>query len=72
MSAYNISLGRPAVIVIDDTNHLATHVPGTLEKLQEKAKLWADTNIAKVKIKRFKSVNRRLGLSLATYIFPLS
>ena len=56
MSGHNISLGRPAVIVIDDTNHLATHVPGSLEKLQEKAKLWADTNIAKVNVKRCQSI----------------
>ena len=40
--------GRPVVIVIDGANVLTDHFPGALEKLQEKAKLWADTNICKV------------------------
>ncbi|KAK2156979.1 hypothetical protein LSH36_201g03035 [Paralvinella palmiformis] len=38
--------GRPAVLVIDGVNCLPRKV--VLEKLQEKAKLWADTNIVKM------------------------
>lgn len=41
--------GRPAVIVIDNINHLTErHNDGCLEKVQEKAKLWSDTNIVKI------------------------
>lgn len=39
---------RPAVIVIDGVNWLVEVQPGALERLQEKAKLWADTNIVKM------------------------
>ena len=40
--------GRPVVLVIDGANSLTKHMPSALHKLQEKAKLWADTNIVKV------------------------
>ena len=40
--------GCPVVLIIDGTDNLDKHLPGTLAKLQDKAKLWADTNIAKV------------------------
>ena len=40
--------GRPVVLVIDGVNSLGTHEPEILSKLQEKAKLWADTNAVKV------------------------
>lgn len=40
--------GRPIVLVLDGVDGLNNSMPGALEKLQEKAKLWADANIAKV------------------------
>lgn len=40
--------GKPVVIVIDNVNWITDSMPGALERIQEKAKLWADTNIAKV------------------------
>jgi hypothetical protein len=47
--AYMQKTGRPVVIVIDGINYLTqSRHPGTLEKLQDKAKLWADTNIVKL------------------------
>lgn len=39
---------RPIVLVIDGANCLEQYMPGALEMLQEKAKLWADANVAKV------------------------
>lgn len=45
---YMIRSGRPIVLVFDGVNSLNSYIPGALEKLQEKAKLWADANIAKV------------------------
>lgn len=40
--------GHPVVLVIDGANGLQSHQPGALEKIQDKAKLWADTNTVKV------------------------
>jgi len=40
--------GRPVVLIIDGANSLPAHMPGALEKIQDKAKLWADTNTVKV------------------------
>ena len=40
--------GRPAVLVIDGINCLQRTMPGALERLQEKAKLWADSNTVKL------------------------
>ncbi len=40
--------GKPVVLVVDGVNNLSKDIPGSLEKLQEKAKLWADTNSVKV------------------------
>lgn len=40
--------GRPVVLIIDGANTLLNHMPGALEKIQDKAKLWADTNTVKV------------------------
>ena len=47
-SKYATQHGKPVVLIIDGTNILTEHYPGTLEKLQEKAKLWADLNICKI------------------------
>ena len=40
--------GRPVVLVIDGVGSLSTHMEGATQLLQEKAKLWADTNVIKV------------------------
>jgi len=40
--------GRPVVLIIDGANSLPGQMPGALEKIQDKAKLWADTNTVKV------------------------
>jgi hypothetical protein len=40
--------GRPVVLVIDGVSSLSGHMEGAIELMQEKAKLWADTNIIKV------------------------
>lgn len=40
--------GRPVVLVLDGVNGLSKQMPGALEKIQDKAKLWADTNTVKV------------------------
>ena len=40
--------GKPAVIVIDGVNWITDFMPGALERLHVKAKLWADTNVAKL------------------------
>ena len=40
--------GRPAVIVIDGADFIAKHLPEGMARMQEKAKLWADTNIVKL------------------------
>lgn len=40
--------GRPAVLVIDGINSLSLSMPDVLERIQEKAKLWADTNTVKL------------------------
>ena len=45
---YMQKTGRPAVIVIDGVQWISSHTPGGLQRIQEKAKLWADTNIAKI------------------------
>ena len=45
---YMMETGRPVVLVIDGINNLSQHMPGALEKLQDKAKLWADTNTVKM------------------------
>lgn len=47
---YMQSTGRPVVIVIDGVNTLARARSGSVvvERLQEKAKLWADANIVKL------------------------
>ena len=45
---YMMKTGRPVVLVVDGVNSLPTSMPDALQILQEKAKLWADTNIAKV------------------------
>ncbi|ESN91777.1 hypothetical protein HELRODRAFT_165853 [Helobdella robusta] len=45
---YMLKTGKPVVIVIDGINNLVKQMPGALEKLQDKAKLWADANIVKV------------------------
>ena len=45
---YYSNRGRPVVLVIDGVDYLADHLPGYLERIQSKAKLWADTGIAKV------------------------
>ena len=39
---------RPIVLVIDNINYLCEHHVASIERLQEKAKLWSDANIAKV------------------------
>lgn len=45
---YMSRTGRPAVIIIDDVGWVGRHMKSALHLLQIKAKLWADTNIAKV------------------------
>ena len=40
--------GKPVVIVNGNVNWITEFLPGVLERTQEKAKLWADKNIAKV------------------------
>ena len=45
---YMMKTGRPVVLVVDGVNYLPTSEPDAPQILQEKAKLWADTNIAKV------------------------
>ncbi len=40
--------GRPVVLIIDGVEWLAKHMPSSLEKIQEKAKLWSDANIVKL------------------------
>jgi len=40
--------GRPVVLIIDGIDSLRVQMPGALEKIQDKAKLWADTNTVKV------------------------
>ena len=45
---YSQKEGVPVILVIDGADNLDKHLPGTLAKLQDKAKLWADANIAKV------------------------
>jgi|SRR6218665_122456 len=40
--------GRPVILIIDGANTLLHQMPGALEKIQDKAKLWADTNTVKV------------------------
>lgn len=40
--------GRPIVLVIDNIDYLCEHQKSALERLQEKAKLWSDANIAKI------------------------
>jgi len=45
---YTQKTGRPVVLVLDGVNNLTAHMPGALEKIQGKAKLWADMNIVKV------------------------
>ncbi|ELU07812.1 hypothetical protein CAPTEDRAFT_193185 [Capitella teleta] len=40
--------GKPVVLVIDGMDALVKYAPNTMRKLQEKAKLWADTNIVKI------------------------
>ena len=45
---YTRQHGRPVVLVIDGVPSLIQRMPGALEKLQEKAALWADMNIVKV------------------------
>jgi len=47
-SMYMQDTGRPVVLVIDGVDNLPGQMPGALERLQEKAKLWADTNTVKV------------------------
>jgi hypothetical protein len=46
--AYLKATGKPAVLVIDETDTLLLNSPKIMQRLQEKAKLWADTNIVKV------------------------
>lgn len=46
--AYMTRNGRPMVLVVDGANSLEQYMPGALRMLQEKAKLWADANIAKI------------------------
>ena len=47
-SRYRRTSGKPAVVVIDGIDWLQLHMPGAIERLQEKAKLWADSGIIKV------------------------
>ena len=46
--AYAQKKKRPSVLVVDNIDHLTRHHKHILEKLLEKAKLWADSNICKV------------------------
>ena len=46
---YMQKTGRSVVLVIDDINCLNVSMPGALDKIKEKAKLWADTNTVKVR-----------------------
>lgn len=46
---YMQKYGRPVVLVIDGIENLAVSMPGALDKVMEKAKLWADTNTVKVR-----------------------
>jgi hypothetical protein len=39
--------GRPVVLIIDGINTLNASMPGALDKMMEKAKLWADSNTVK-------------------------
>ena len=45
---YRKKTGKPVVIVNGNVNWITEFMPGVLERIQEKAKLWADKNIAKV------------------------
>jgi hypothetical protein len=45
---YMQETGRPVVLIIDGINTLNAAMPGALDKLMEKAKLWADANTVKV------------------------
>jgi len=45
---YMQKTGRPVVLIIDGINSLPSSMPQALEKLMEKAKLWADSNTVKV------------------------
>lgn len=45
---YMVETGNPVVLVIDGINDLKKEMPGALEILQDKAKLWADANIVKM------------------------
>lgn len=45
---YMLKTGRPVVLIIDGINNLERHMPGALQKLQDKSKLWADANTVKV------------------------
>jgi len=47
---YMQETGRPVVLIIDGINFLKGSMPGALDKIKEKAKLWADTNTVKVSI----------------------
>ena len=40
--------GRPVVFVLDGVDQLVDRVPGALERIQSKAKFWADLNLVKV------------------------
>lgn len=45
---YTNKHGKPVVLIIDNAGKLEEHLPNSMRKLQEKAKLWADTNTVKV------------------------
>jgi len=45
---YMQKTGQPVVLIIDGISCLHGHMAGALEKIQDKAKMWADTNIVKV------------------------
>jgi len=45
---YMQETGRPVVLIIDGSSELPGQMPGALERVQDKAKLWADTNTVKV------------------------
>ncbi len=47
-SSYLQKNDKPVVIVVDGVDAISDS-PRCLQRLQEKAKLWADTNIAKVR-----------------------
>ena len=40
--------GRPVVLVLDGVDLLVDRMPGALERIQSKAKFWADLNLVKV------------------------